>query len=79
MRDPRYVLGVGGFIHDYNCALVDTRTGRVAMREAERYSRRKHHVPSVDEELLALPLRCCADLECRPSDIDTVVLAACRT
>ena len=68
-----YILGVGGFLHDYNCALLDLKTGRLAMCEAERRSRRKHHVILSENEIMP-PIRAvCRDLGCRPRQIDTVV------
>ena len=69
------VLGIGGFLHDYNCCLVDVTGRRVALREAERESRRKHHVITDDEDLL-VPIRdCCDELRLRPRDITTVAFA----
>ncbi|MGE5506096.1 MAG: carbamoyltransferase [Actinomycetota bacterium] len=67
------VLGLGGFMHDYNAALVDTATGRVAMAEAERFSRRKHHTIQPDEDLMVPIERCCADLGVKPKHIEAVV------
>jgi len=66
------VLGIGGFMHDYNCCLVDSDRGRLAMSEAERLSRRKHHVIREGEDILAPVRRCCDDLGLRLKDIDTV-------
>ena len=68
------VLGVGGFMHDYNCCLIDVDRGRVAMAEAERQSRRKHHTIQKDDDLLAPILKCCRDLRVKPRNIDVVVL-----
>lgn len=68
-----FILGVGGFMHDYNCAIVDLKGQRVAMFEAERLSRRKHHVMTQNEDLLA-PIRvCCEALGIGLRQIDTVV------
>ena len=66
------VLGIGGFMHDYNCCLVDTDGGRVAMAEAERLSRRKHHAIRDDDDLLAPITKCCRDLGLRAKDIGVV-------
>lgn len=68
------VLGIGGFLHDYNCGLIDCKKQRVAICEAERLSRRKHHVLAEGDDLLAPVRKCCRDLGCRINDIDTVVL-----
>ncbi|MEX1248272.1 MAG: carbamoyltransferase C-terminal domain-containing protein [Anaerolineales bacterium] len=67
------VLGIGGFYHDYNCALIDVENKQVAMIEAERISRRKHHVIRPGEDLLAPIERCCNDLGVSIKNIDTVV------
>lgn len=67
------VLGLGGFMHDYNCCLIDVDGKRVAMAEAERLSRRKHHTILDDDDLLAPVLKCCRDLGVKPRQIDTVV------
>ncbi|MBF0340962.1 MAG: hypothetical protein HQL95_08390 [Magnetococcales bacterium] len=68
-----FVLGIGGFMHDYNCAIVDLKGRRVAMFEAERLSRRKHHLIQKDDDLLA-PIRICCDaLGIAPRHIDVVV------
>jgi carbamoyltransferase len=67
------VLGIGGFYHDYNCTLVDLKTKRVAMSEAERISRRKHHIILPEEDLLEPIRKCCNDLGVSIKDIDTVV------
>jgi carbamoyltransferase len=70
-----YILGIGGFMHDYNCVLFDLKTKRVAMCEAERLSRKKHHVIRAGEDLL-LPVRqCCEELDCKIKDIEIVVFA----
>lgn len=69
-----YVLGVGGFYHDYNCALIDVGAKRVAMCEAERLSRRKHHTILKGENVLLPVEKCCRDLGCKVKDIDVVVL-----
>lgn len=66
-------LGVGGFLHDYNCCLVDVDKKRLTISEAERLSQRKHHVILDGEDLLAPIRKCCNDLGCRLKDIDTVV------
>jgi len=70
-----YILGLGGLLHDYNCALIDAKGRRVTMYEAERASRRKHHVvPSAKE--VADPIRkCCDDFGISPRHIDVVVFA----
>lgn len=60
-------------MHDYNCCLVDLDKKRIAMYEAERLSRRKHHVILAGDDLLAPVRKCCSDLGCRVRDIDTVV------
>lgn len=67
------VLGVGGFMHDYNCCLIDVDRQRVAMCEAERLSGRKHHVIREEDDLLAPVQKCCRDLGYRIRDIDVVV------
>ena len=67
------VLGIGGFMHDYNCCLVDVDGKRDAMAEAERQSRRKHHVIRGGEDLLPPISKCCGDLGVKPRNIDTVV------
>jgi carbamoyltransferase len=67
------VLGIGGFMHDYNCALVDTVSGQVAMCEAERLSRRKHHVILPDENLLLPIQQCCQRLGRQITEIEVVV------
>lgn len=67
------VLGVAGFMHDYNCCLINVDKKQIAMCEAERLSRRKHHTIMKDEDLLAPIWKCCEDLGCRIKDIDTVV------
>jgi len=66
------VLGIGGFMHDYNCALIDVEGQRVAMCEAERLSRRKHHIIQPDEDLLLPILRVCGQLGVRPEQIEVV-------
>ncbi|MCS6836184.1 MAG: hypothetical protein NZ750_09230 [Anaerolineae bacterium] len=66
------VLGIGGFMHDYNCALIDVETQRVAMCEAERLSRRKHHIIQPNEDLLIPILRVCGQLGVRPQQIAIV-------
>ncbi len=70
-----FILGIGGFYHDYNCALIDVDSRRVAMCEAERLSRRKHHTITEPDDILVPIQKCCNDLGCRIKDIDTVVLA----
>lgn len=45
------------------------------MIEAERLSRRKHHVIQNDEDILAPIRKCCKNLGCRLRDIDTVLFA----
>ncbi|MBI5164729.1 MAG: carbamoyl transferase [Magnetospirillum sp.] len=67
------VLGLGGFMHDYNAALIDTATGRVAMAEAERASRRKHHTIQAGEDLMAPIETCCAALGVKAKHIEAVV------
>ena len=68
------VLGVGGFMHDYNCCLIDVGGKRVAMAEAERLSRIKHHVVKADDKDVMAPIvKCCEDLGVKPRHIDTVV------
>jgi carbamoyltransferase len=67
------VLGIGGFMHDYNCCLIDVGGKRVAMAEAERLSRRKHHVIRDGENIMAPVAKCCADLNVKPKHIDVVV------
>ncbi len=67
------VLGIGGFMHDYNCCLIDCEKQRIAMCEAERLSRSKHHVIKDGEDLLAPIKKCCDDLKRRIRDIDVVV------
>ena len=57
------ILGVGGFMHDYNACLIDLDRKVIAMREAERASRRKHHTILEDEDILAPVRLCCEDLE----------------
>ncbi len=68
-----YVLGIGGLMHDYNCSLIDVKNKRVAMCEAERLSRRKHHTILNDDDLTTPILVCCKDIGCRIKDIDVVV------
>jgi carbamoyltransferase len=68
------VLGVGGFMHDYNCCLIDTATGRVAMAEAERQSRRKHHAIKDGDDLIAPIRKVCADLAVDVRKISTIAL-----
>lgn len=60
-------------MHDYNCCLVRVDKQRIAMCEAERLSRRKHHVIRNGDDLLAPVRKCCTDLECGIRDIDAVV------
>jgi carbamoyltransferase len=67
------VLGVGGYMHDYNCCLIDTERKTIAMCEAERLSRRKHHTIEDDEDLLAPIQKCCRDLGRKLQEIDVVV------
>ncbi len=70
-----YVLGVGGFMHDYNCALIDLKNQKISVCEAERLSRRKHHT-ILDEEDLRLPIeKCCKELGCKIKNIEQVVFA----
>jgi carbamoyltransferase len=66
------VLGIGGFMHDYNCVLVDVENKRIAMTEAERLSRRKHHVIQPGDDLLEPIRQVCSDLGVRIRDIDVV-------
>jgi carbamoyltransferase len=68
------ILGLGGFMHDYNCCLVDTDGRRVAMAEAERLSRRKHHTIEADEDLMVPIRKCCRDLGVKPRDIDVAAV-----
>ncbi|MGB0670278.1 MAG: carbamoyltransferase [Rhodospirillales bacterium] len=70
-----FVLGVGGFMHDYNVCLVDVDKGRVAICEAERLSRRKHHVIRDGDDLMAPIEKVCADLGTKPKRIDVVAFA----
>lgn len=70
-----YVLGIGGFMHDYNCCLIDTSGGRVAMAEAERLSRRKHHAPKADEDLLLPVHSVCKELGISLRKIDVLCFA----
>lgn len=70
-----YVLGVGGFMHDYNCCLVDVKKQKVAICEAERISRRKHHTIQDDDDIREAILVCCKDLGCRLKDISTVIFS----
>lgn len=68
-----YVLGVGGYMHDYNCCLIDVDGKRIAMAEAERFSRSKHHVVRCEAEVMG-PIRVvCAGLGIKPGKIDVVV------
>lgn len=67
------ILGIGGYMHDYNCCLVDLDKGAIAMCEAERGSRRKHHVLQGPEEVMAPIRQVCDDLGVKPRKIDTVV------
>lgn len=67
------VLGLGGFMHDYNVALVETGSGRIAMAEAERFSRIKHHTIQPGEDLMGPIDRVCADLGVKPRQIEAVV------
>ncbi len=70
-----YILGIGGFMHDYNCCLVDLKNQKLAMCEAERLSRRKHHTIRPEDDLL-LPIKnCCEKLKCRIKDIEIVVFS----
>lgn len=69
------ILGIGGLMHDYNCCLVDLDQGKLAMREAERYSRRKHHVITDEEDLLIPIKQCCDDLGVDISEINVVAFA----
>lgn len=62
-------------MHDYNCCLVDLDNGRLAMREAERSSRRKHHVILEGEDLLTPIRECCEDLGTDLSAIEVVAFA----
>ncbi|MBI4969655.1 MAG: hypothetical protein HZC25_16170 [Rhodospirillales bacterium] len=66
------VLGVGGFMHDYNCCLIDSDTGRVAMAEAERLSRRKHHAIKPDDDLMVPIRKVCDDLGVNPRKIAVI-------
>ncbi|MBF0261390.1 MAG: hypothetical protein HQL97_06050 [Magnetococcales bacterium] len=68
-----FILGIGGFMHDYNCAIIDVKGRRVAMFEAERLSRRKHHVIREDEDLLAPIEVCLKALDIGLRHIDVVV------
>ncbi len=68
------VLGVGGFMHDYNCCLIDANTGRVAMAEAERLSRRKHHAIKAGDDMMPPIRKVCDDLGVDPRKISAVVL-----
>ncbi len=70
-----FVLGVGGFMHDYNCALIDLKNKKIAISEAERLSRKKHHVIREGEDLTVPIKKCCEDLNCKIKDIDVVVFA----
>ncbi|MBF0181118.1 MAG: carbamoyl transferase [Magnetococcales bacterium] len=67
------VLGIGGFMHDYNCAIIDLKKKRVAMFEAERISRRKHHVIRKEDDMLAPIRQCCDTLDIALRHIDVVV------
>ena len=67
------VLGLGGFMHDYNCCLVDLKSRRIAMCEAERLSRRKHHTILPDSDLWAPIRQVCSDLDVKPRNVDVVV------
>ncbi|MBI4178154.1 carbamoyl transferase [bacterium] len=70
------ILGVGGLMHDYNCALVDLDAKSVAMCEAERLSRRKHHILREDPREILAPVRyCCERLGCSMNDIDVIAFA----
>ncbi|OHC73490.1 MAG: hypothetical protein A3G18_08750 [Rhodospirillales bacterium RIFCSPLOWO2_12_FULL_58_28] len=68
-----YVLGVGGYMHDYNCCLIDVGGKRVAMAEAERFSRSKHHVVRGEAEVMAPVRVVCDSLGINPRKIDVVV------
>lgn len=69
------VLGIGGFMHDYNCVLFDLENKKISWCEQERISRRKHHVIESGEDLL-LPIEHCAHkLGYKAKDIDTIVFA----
>ncbi|MEO5347678.1 MAG: hypothetical protein H7834_15065 [Magnetococcus sp. YQC-9] len=68
-----FILGIGGFMHDYNCAIIDVKGRRVAMFEAERLSRRKHHVIREQDDLLAPIEICCKALDIRLKQIEVVV------
>ena len=68
------VLGVGGFMHDYNYCLVDVVGARIAMAEAERLSRRKHHAIRASDDLLIPVQHFCEELGVGVTDIDAVVL-----
>lgn len=67
------ILGIGGYMHDLNCCLFDLSSKRMAMIEAERLSRRKHHVVRGEEDAL-LPIDwVCKELGVKPGKIDVVV------
>lgn len=70
-----FVLGIGGFMHDYNCTLIDVKNERVSMCEAERLSRRKHHTILADEDVRIPIEKCCDELGCKLKDIDVVVFS----
>ncbi|CAA6604956.1 putative Nodulation protein NolNO [Rhodospirillaceae bacterium LM-1] len=69
------VLGIGGFMHDYNCCLIDTQLNGVAMTEAERLSRIKHHPPREGQDLMVPIRQVCDNLGISPRKIDVVVFA----
>lgn len=68
-----YVLGIGGYMHDYNCCLVDLKSKRISLIEAERLSRRKHHVVRGEEDVMPPIEWVCRELDIKPAKIDVVV------
>ncbi len=67
------VLGIGGFMHDYNCVLIDVDNKRLSWCEQERISRKKHHVIEAGEDLLQPIEMCAKQLGYKSRDIDTIV------
>lgn len=68
-----YVLGIGGYMHDYNCCLIDVSRHRLSMIEAERLSRRKHHVVRGEDDVMQPIEWVCRQLNINPNKIDVVV------
>ncbi len=72
----KLVLGIGGFFHDFNAALVNPDTAEVVAAEEERFSRIKHHpIMGATESSTQCINYCLERMQASPDDVCHVVFS----